>query len=245
MMHARKRMGRGGGAWCGELAAHSPEGEGRVKAARRGSSRKKQLSHQAHQNGWSGERQSLVADSSRGNADLCKRVMVVVDASQESKLALKWALSHVVQPMDVLTLLHVQPPPYLRLSYSSHGSFFNAKAVEEVRRKNEVAGWELANQFKTLVATCRPDVEVEILVVEGDKGPTIVAQAKKLEVSILVIGQRKPSVLWRLLKKKKDSLAEYCINNSDCLTLAVRKKSRRLGGYLINSQWQKNFWLLA
>lgn len=122
MMHARKRMGRGGGAWCGELAAHSPEGEGRVKAARRGSSRKKQLSHQAHQNGWSGERQSLVADSSRGNADLCKRVMVVVDASQESKLALKWALSHVVQPMDVLTLLHVQPPPYLRLSYSSHGT---------------------------------------------------------------------------------------------------------------------------
>ncbi|KAL3681562.1 hypothetical protein R1sor_024518 [Riccia sorocarpa] len=247
MMHVRKRTGRGGaGAWCGELATHSPEDERRAKALRKGNSRRKQLSKQTHQNAWSGERQSLVMDPSSGNVeDLDKRVMVVVDASQESIQALRWALSHVVQPMDVLTLIHVQPPVYPRLSYSPHGNFFNAKAIEETRRKNEVAGWELSNQFKTIVATCRPEVEVEILVMEGEKGPTIVAQAKKLEVSILVIGQRKPSVLWRLVKKKTDSLAKYCINNSECLTLSVRKKSRRLGGYLINSQWQKNFWLLA
>jgi hypothetical protein len=49
----------------------------------------------------------------------------------------------------------------------------------------------------------------------------------------------------RMVQKKTESVADFCINNTDCLTLAVRKKSRRLGGYLINSQWQKNFWLLA
>eukprot|EP00253_Pinus_taeda_P005465 PITA_05465 len=103
-------------------------------------------------------------------------------------------------------------------------------------------------------------VEVEVMIVEGfkDKGPTILQQAKKHSVSLLVLGQPKPPLLcklraiwsekrWTIRSQDSSSAAavEYCIQNSECLSVAVRTKSRRMGGYLISTKRQKNFWLLA
>ncbi|VAI03855.1 unnamed protein product [Triticum turgidum subsp. durum] len=34
-------------------------------------------------------------------------------------------------------------------------------------------------------------------------------------------------------------------HQAECLTLAVRKQSKGVGGYLVSTRWQKNFWLLA
>ncbi|EFJ23357.1 hypothetical protein SELMODRAFT_58615, partial [Selaginella moellendorffii] len=147
-----------------------------------------------------------------------KRVIVVVDQSSEARLALLWALSHIVHKLDVVTLLYV-----------SQGMDF-----DEVR---------ILNTLKDLCLERRPEIEVETLVVEGDKGPMIVGQAKKLEASVLVLGQRKFGFLF--LRLTGDGLIDYCIQNAECLTLAVRRKSKKVGGYLINSKWQKNFWLLA
>ncbi|RWW80289.1 hypothetical protein BHE74_00011377 [Ensete ventricosum] len=50
---------------------------------------------------------------------------------------------------------------------------------------------------------------------------------------------------WRLLRSSSDEFVEQCISKADCLTLAVRKQRRGVGGYLISTRWQKNFWLLA
>jgi len=38
-------------------------------------------------------------------------------------------------------------------------------------------------------------VEVEALVIQGPKLATVMSQVKKLEVSVLVLGQKKPSPL--------------------------------------------------
>lgn len=57
-----------------------------------------------------------------------KRVMVVVDHSSHSKQAMMWALTHVANKGDILTLLHIIPPsqkgtdsnsPYLATSLGS------------------------------------------------------------------------------------------------------------------------------
>lgn len=57
-----------------------------------------------------------------------KRVMVVVDESARSRHAMIWALTHVANKGDLLTLLHVIPPdqdsspffsPYLATSLGS------------------------------------------------------------------------------------------------------------------------------
>lgn len=89
-------------------------------------------------------------------------------------------------------------------------------------------------------------------VAEGkEKGRVIVEEAKKQGVGLLVIGQKKRSTTWRLLmmwaghSKVGCGVVEYCIQNASCMAIAVRRKSKKSGGYLITTKRHKDFWLLA
>ena len=94
-------------------------------------------------------------------------------------------------------------------------------------------------------------MKIEVAVVEGkDKGATIVEEARNQGVSMLVLGQKKRSTTWRLLmmwagNRVAGGVVEYCIQNADCMAIAVRRKSKKLGGYLITTKRQRDFWLLA
>ncbi|KAJ7554927.1 hypothetical protein O6H91_05G015600 [Diphasiastrum complanatum] len=171
-----------------------------------------------------------------------KRVIVVMDGSPAARQALMWALKHVVEKLDTLTLLNVLPKS---LSSRSYPELELEDELPEVLKQHYETASKLALLMKDLCSECMPEVQVETLIVAGDKGPTIVAQASKLEASILVLGHKKPGKIWRMLGWKTDGHVKYCIQNCKCLTLAVRKKSRGVGGYLINSKRLKNFWLLA
>ncbi|KAL9229132.1 hypothetical protein vseg_004633 [Gypsophila vaccaria] len=153
-----------------------------------------------------------------------KRVMVVVDESTRSKHAMMWALTHVTNKGDWLTLLHV----------ISDNDASNCSA-------------NLATSLGSLCKACKPEVEVEALVIQGPKLATVLSQVKKLEVSVLVLGQKKPSPIMTCLfgMSNSEDFVEQCINNGECLTIGVRKQSKGMGGYLISTRWQKNFWLLA
>ncbi|KAF8716501.1 hypothetical protein HU200_026286 [Digitaria exilis] len=186
-----------------------------------------------------------------------KRVMVVVDESSGAKHAMMWALTHVANKGDFLTLLHVLP-------HSGSGGGRGEEASS------------LANSLGTLCKASRPEVEVEALVIQGPKLATVLSQVKKLEASVLVLSQCRPSPyswlswivrirkhtrsrFWSeligtrfasqcilfLLRSSSEEFVEQCINQAECLTLAVRKQSKGVGGYLISTRWQKNFWLLA
>ncbi|XP_042385594.1 uncharacterized protein LOC121977122 isoform X1 [Zingiber officinale] len=104
-----------------------------------------------------------------------KRVMVVVDQSGKAKEAMMWALTHVANKGDFLTLLHVLPPhnPHRDGDSDLHN-----------------LAWSLGAQCKS----CKPEVEVEVLVVEGPKLQTVLSQVRKLETSVLVLSQCKPSL---------------------------------------------------
>ncbi|OWM90151.1 hypothetical protein CDL15_Pgr006472 [Punica granatum] len=156
-----------------------------------------------------------------------KRVMVMVDDTPRSKHAMIWALTHVANKGDLLTLLHVIPPGTDSSSFSSSPY--------------------LVNSLGSLCKASKPEVEVEALVIQGPKLATVMSQVKKLEVSLLVLGQKKPSSLINCLcgTSGSDEFVEQCINGADCLTIGVRKQRRGMGGYLISTRWQKNFWLLA
>ncbi|XWS25151.1 hypothetical protein CRYUN_Cryun27aG0046000 [Craigia yunnanensis] len=157
-----------------------------------------------------------------------KRVMVVVDQSSHSKHAMMWALTHVANKGDLLTLLHVISPSQKSSESSSCSPY-------------------LANSLGSLCKACKPEVEVEALVIQGPKLATVMSQVKKLEVSVLVLGQKRPSPFLNCLcgTSSTEEFVEQCINKADCLTIGVRKQSRGVGGYLISTRWQKNFWLLA
>lgn len=84
-----------------------------------------------------------------------------------------------------------------------------------------------------------------------EKGPTVVEEAKREEVAMLVLGQKKRWVSWRLLmiwagnNRVGEGVVEYCIQNASCMAIAVRRKSKKVGGYLITTKRHKDFWLLA
>lgn len=87
-----------------------------------------------------------------------------------------------------------------------------------------------------------------------EKGPAIVEEARKQGVALLVMGQKKRSTTWRLFMMWAGNrvaggggggVVEYCIQNADCMAVAVRRKSKKLGGYLITTKRHKDFWLLA
>ncbi|CAL5384957.1 unnamed protein product [Camellia sinensis] len=172
-------------------------------------------------------------NSGGGGMMMRKRVMVVVDQSSHSKHAMMWALTHVTNKGDLLTLLHIIPPPSSERPSDSSSSSTSPY---------------LASSLGSLCKACKPEVEVEALVIQGPNLATVMSQVKKLEVSVLVLGQKKPSSLINCLcgSSKSEELVEQCINSVECcLTIGVRKQSKGIGGYLISTRWQKNFWLLA
>ncbi|KAL7086224.1 hypothetical protein ACP275_14G325800 [Erythranthe tilingii] len=156
-----------------------------------------------------------------------KRVMVVVDEKTHSKQAMMWALTHVTNKGDILTLLHILSPSNNSSSSSPY----------------------LATSLGSLCRASKPEVEVEALVIQGPKLATVMSQVKKLEVSVLVLPQKSnPSSLLHCLCFKSSSTEEFveeCINRVECLTIGVNKQSNGVGGYLISTRWHKNFWLLA
>ncbi|KAJ8762806.1 hypothetical protein K2173_022935 [Erythroxylum novogranatense] len=161
-----------------------------------------------------------------------KRVMVAVDQTPHSKHAMMWALTHVTNKGDLLTLLHIIP-------HCPSGS-------EGLSGPDSCSPY-LARTLGSLCKASRPEVEVEALVIQGPKLATVINQVKKLEVSVLVLGQKRPSPLANCFcgSSSSEEFVEQCIDNVDCLTIGVRKQSKGVGGYLINTRWQKNFWLLA
>ncbi|CAO1942469.1 unnamed protein product [Urochloa humidicola] len=206
---------------CGGLQDQQEYGGG----GRRGSRRWSKKRAAAAARGYGGGGGNGYGAKQQG--EVRKRVMVVVDESSGAKHAMMWALTHVANKGDFLTLLHVLP-------HSGSG------------RGEEASS--LANSLGTLCKASRPEVVVEALVIQGPKLATVLSQVKKLEASVLVLSQCRPSPycwLGCLLRSSSEEFVEQCINQAECLTLAVRKQSKGVGGYLISTRWQKNFWLLA
>ncbi|XP_042468308.1 uncharacterized protein LOC122051312 [Zingiber officinale] len=165
--------------------------------------------------------QGVWGDSSVGMEK--KRVMVVVDQSGKAKEAMMWALTHVANKGDLLTLLLCLPP----------------------RRVGDSELHNFADSLALLCKSTKPEVEVEALVMEGPKLETVLSQVRKLEASVLVLSQSKPSLCCCLFNTSSEDFVEQCIDEAQCLTLAVRKQSMGVGGYLVSTKWQNNFWLLA
>ncbi|KAH9300201.1 hypothetical protein KI387_011784, partial [Taxus chinensis] len=165
-----------------------------------------------------------------------KRVVVVVDEGREAKVALLWALSHVLHNSHTLTLLHILDKHKLTRprTHSHTGGLFwrNDKYVE----RNGDRGFSFVKSLEALCKSYCPDVPVEVVITEGNMTGTVVRWAKKLEASMVIVGQKKPSVFYRFFPRREEDMVEICIANAECVTVGVRKRSSRIGGYIINSR---------
>uniref|UniRef100_A0A2P2PKE7 Uncharacterized protein MANES_01G025500 n=1 Tax=Rhizophora mucronata TaxID=61149 RepID=A0A2P2PKE7_RHIMU len=171
-----------------------------------------------------------------------RKIMIVVDSSIEAKGALQWALSHTVQSQDLVILLHVIKPS---------GKDTTSTKSEESTKEKAPRAYELVSSLKNMCQSKRPEIQIDTAVVGGkEKGPLIVEEAEKQGVALLVLGQKKRSMTWRLImmwasNRVTGGTVEYCIQNANCMAIAVRRKSKKHGGYLITTKRHKDFWLLA
>ncbi|KAG9439180.1 hypothetical protein H6P81_019345 [Aristolochia fimbriata] len=107
-----------------------------------------------------------------------RRIMIVVDSSQEAKSAVHWALTHTVQRQDTVVLLYV-----CRSAANQGGE------VGDIDQKGtNPRGYEILSSIKNSCQMKKPGLEVEIVSAEGEeKGPTIMGAAKKQGISLLVL----------------------------------------------------------
>ncbi|KAL2519251.1 Adenine nucleotide alpha hydrolase-like superfamily protein [Abeliophyllum distichum] len=177
-------------------------------------------------------------DDAKTGAIFGRKILIVVDSSLEAKNAVQWALTHTVQDKDLVILLYVIKP---------------SKQGEESNKDMNSRAPQFLTSMKKMCQLKRPGVHIEVAVVEGkERGPAIVEVAKKQEAALLVLGQKKRSMTWRLIMMWAGNggvggggVVEYCIQNASCMAIAVRRKSKKLGGYLITTKRHKDFWLLA
>ncbi|XP_042434510.1 uncharacterized protein LOC122020590 [Zingiber officinale] len=186
-----------------------------------------------------------VAEGGKGRGG--RRIVVAVEVEAEAKGAVQWALSHSLHDDDTLVLVAVVKPPSRSSDQCDHHKERNSR-------------YQLLYALQSICHSRRPEIQVEVLVVEGrEAGPAIVEAARRQMASLLVLGQRQRwrSMAWRLVavlwsdgggssrvRSSGGDVVDYCIQNASCMTLSVRKKGKR-GGYLITTKHHKNFWLLA
>lgn len=91
-----------------------------------------------------------------GGLVMRKRVMVVVDQTSHSKHAMMWALTHVTNKGDLLTLLHVVPPTKPSSDHESSASSSSSSGSPY-----------LASSLGSLCKACKPEVKfLQVLLCE-------------------------------------------------------------------------------
>ncbi|KAL5217713.1 hypothetical protein ABZP36_018397 [Zizania latifolia] len=176
-------------------------------------------------------------------------VMVVADGSAGAAGALQWALSQAVRCNDAVLLLAVVRPA------ASAGD----GGCDSCMNISRTSCYEQLDAMRSMCESARPEVKVEVCVVEAEeRAPAVVEAARRHSASLLVLGQRRRrAVVARLLlalwpaaakrcgrrRRGGGGTVEYCIEHAPCVALGVRRRSS--GGYLVSSKRHKDFWLLA
>lgn len=179
-----------------------------------------------------------------------RRVMVVADGRAEAVGALEWALSQAVRSNDAVLLLAVVKPDLADAGADGCVKMSRTRCYEHL------------DAMRSLCESTRPEVRVEVCVVEAEeRAPAVVDAARRHGASLLVLGQSRRAAtarwimgLWPAAAKRQCSssggrrrgiggLVEHCIEHAPCEALGVRRRSS--GGYLVSSKRHKDFWLLA
>ena len=123
-------------------------------------------------------------------------ILVAVDISERSQVALVWACNYAAMAGLPVTALHVLHDPA-----ESPGKYYR-KTRGPLRPISEVAGMMLA-EFLARTQTAYPDLEplaqIECATLEGLPAHTIVNHARRLNASLIVLGGRNQSGFQRLM----------------------------------------------
>ncbi|KAJ8440584.1 hypothetical protein Cgig2_028713 [Carnegiea gigantea] len=154
-----------------------------------------------------------------------EKVLVAVKSSKEiPKNALIWALSHVVQPGDCITLLVVVPPPssgrklwgFPRFAGDCASSHKKCQATKSVEQKIEITD-SCSQMILQLHDVYDPNkINVKIKVVSASPAGAVAAEAKKIQAN------------WVVLDKELRHEEKHCMDELHCNIVAMKRSQAKV-----------------
>ena len=177
-----------------------------------------------------------------------KKVGIVVDFSEESICAVKWAVSHYLRPHDVVFLINVQP------TNTFYGADWGDKSMNDAKKNKKLMSskrkFKFTKTLKDLNVTkglekgqtlahilkssqrgqqlIKPLEKARIsytlhIVKDHDLKERICLEAKRLKVDALIIGSIRLGIQDRSSSSSfLSSIVNYCVHHCDCPVLVVR-----------------------
>lgn len=147
---------------------------------------------------------------------MIRKLMVAIDASQAAASAVAAAEQLALQVDAAVVLVHVIDVSSLAMSDTVHRF---PPTIDELRR----IGGALLSDTR---ARMTMDLEVSLLLREGDPADIIVSTAKLCDADLIVIGTDSRGRLAHFLL---GSTADSVIRRAGCPVLAVRQDAKQLG----------------
>jgi len=145
------------------------------------------------------------------------KILVAYDGSENSKLALKRAITNAKLRGDeiiILEVIEVEPG-----RYKMYGDTMNV-AQEEAKKALRALG-RLRQQLN------EPELRIEVKTRVGHPVEEIVKEAEESEVDVIYIGSKGLSGLSRVLM---GSVAEGVVRHASCNVIVVRRRTCEISG---------------
>eukprot|EP00475_Leptophrys_vorax_P045815 TRINITY_DN9658_c0_g1_i1.p1 TRINITY_DN9658_c0_g1~~TRINITY_DN9658_c0_g1_i1.p1 ORF type:complete len:348 (-),score=10.84 TRINITY_DN9658_c0_g1_i1:118-1161(-) len=158
-------------------------------------------------------RQQQLQPSQLTDAPAQRVLLLAVDASDGSRLALRYALEEFCRPNDIFVLLSVLPTP----PWAAYGEYYNQDMIERLEQAElseaDAMLEEFAEQVRAMHMVCSKEV------IRGDIRETICYSAEQFNVDLLLLGCRGLSGIQRMLL---GSVSDYCAHHASVPVLIVR-----------------------
>ncbi|KAF2311068.1 hypothetical protein GH714_019354 [Hevea brasiliensis] len=170
-----------------------------------------------------------MAEVAMANGEPERKVMLAIDESEYSHYALIWVLDNLKESLakSPLFIFMAQPPPKNYPFAASLGSarmYCSVSAVtapdfvNSVRENNKKLALAFLEKAKEICAS--RGVNAEIITEEGDPKTAICNVVQKLNISMLVLGERG---LGKIKRALLGSVSNYCVQYAKCPVLVVKK----------------------
>ncbi|CAI5531475.1 unnamed protein product [Closterium sp. Naga37s-1] len=132
-------------------------------------------------------------------------LLLAVDNSDGSRLALRYALEEFCRADDIIILLAVLPTP----PWAAYGEYYNQEMIERLERAElqeaDAMLEEFAEQVRAMHIECKKEV------IRGDVRETICYSAEQFGADVLLMGCRGLSGLKKMLL---GSVSDYCAHHA-------------------------------
>ncbi|XP_073140983.1 universal stress protein PHOS34-like [Henckelia pumila] len=159
-------------------------------------------------------------------ANAQRKIGIAVDLSDESALAVKWAVHNYIRPGDAVILVHVRPTSVL------YGADWGSVDLSIVETGNEESQRKLEDDFDAFTTSkasdlAQPLVEAHIpfkihIVKDHDLKERLCLEVERLGLSALITGSRGFGAAKRGHNGRLGSVSDYCVRHCVCPVVVVR-----------------------